>query len=237
MAQLSNVIVSKLVGKVAGMVGGGDKDKMYTVLLVCIVLIMITFIMAFNAHKDAAEKRGEKPKSMGEFLGLTKSTFCDNPGAIAVAMASNIVFGFVDNAGLFFGMDALDPVFEKLKGGNHGLINAGYGNTFSDAIGAFLGTFIGSYIADKSGIYDGPLWAQAIGIVIGCILGVYIPAGMTGAFKDAEFMEENDISYDDLKEAKKVHPTTYKDVLLNAKNRGLVTNDLDPPNTFLKIQK
>lgn len=195
MARLSNVIMSKLTRHVAtsllggGEEGGADSSKMYTVILVCVVLIMITFIMAYNAHKSRAEKEKKPVKTMAEYLGLTKSTFCGNPMGIAVGMASNIVFGFVDNAGLFFGMDALDPVFSKLPGGNHPLINSGYGNTFSDGIGAFLGTFIGNYIQDKSGIDDTPLWSQAIGIVIGCLIGVAVPAKMTGAFVTAEAMK------------------------------------------------
>ena len=88
-----------------------------------------------------------------------------------VGMASGLVFGFIDNAGLFFGMDKLDK-FLPGSPGSH--VKAGFGNTFSDFIGAFLGTFVGLYIQNYTGINDAPIWADAIGIVIGCIIGVLL---------------------------------------------------------------
>jgi hypothetical protein len=65
---------------------------------------------------------------------------------IVVGMGSNVIFGFIDNAGLFFGGCYLDEIFEKLPGGKDGNICAGYGNTFSDTLGMFLGTFFGSIL-------------------------------------------------------------------------------------------
>ena len=49
---------------------------------------------------------------------------------------------------------------------------AGYGNTFRDMFGSFLG----NGIANVTNIHEGPMWAEIIGIVIGCLLGMYIPA-------------------------------------------------------------
>lgn len=71
--------------------------------------------------------------------GLTVGTFF-------VGMFANIVFGFIDNAGLFFGGCYLDEIFEKLPGGYDANVTAGYGNTFSDFLGSFLGTFCGLMI-------------------------------------------------------------------------------------------
>ena len=85
-------------------------------------------------------------------------------------MFSNIIFGFIDNAGLFFGMDALDPY---LPGGE--LTKAGYGNTFSDALGVSLGTFIGFMVEKASDIKETSLIGDIIGIVLGCLLGVMLP--------------------------------------------------------------
>ena len=90
-------------------------------------------------------------------------------------MVSNVVFGFIDNAGLFFGMDALDPFFPKGK-----LTKAGLGNTFSDALGSFLGTFSCSIIGNTTGIKDTPLWSEVVGIIVGCLLGLYIPKAIIG---------------------------------------------------------
>lgn len=90
-------------------------------------------------------------------------------------MFSNIVFGFIDNAGLFFGGCYLDEIFEKLPGGYDANVTAGYGNTFSDFLGSFLGTFCGLIIQNITGINEGPIYSNSIGIVIGCLIGILIP--------------------------------------------------------------
>ena len=86
-------------------------------------------------------------------------------GTVIVGMFSNIIFGFIDNAGLFFGGCYLDELFSKLPGSDDAnvvagfffffffyfIILLGYGNTYSDFLGAFLGTFCGLIISDATG--------------------------------------------------------------------------------------
>jgi len=103
---------------------------------------------------------------------------------IIAGMAFGIIFGFIDNAGLFFGMDALDPYVKKWFGTDE-KVAAGIGNTFSDVIGAFAGSFAGSIVQNplKSNLpdcYESPLWAEAIGIFIGCVLGIVGPKAIVG---------------------------------------------------------
>lgn len=95
--------------------------------------------------------------------------------SIVTGMVANIVFGIIDNGGLFFGMSALDPFLPKGE-----LTRAGLGNTFSDGLGAFLGTFSGVIIKSITKIDDTPLWSDAVGIVIGCLIGLYVPKMITG---------------------------------------------------------
>ena len=95
--------------------------------------------------------------------------------SIVTGMVANIVFGMIDNGGLFFGMSALDPFLPKGE-----LTRAGLGNTFSDGLGAFLGTFTGVIIKSVTKIDDTPLWSDAVGIVIGCLIGLYVPKMITG---------------------------------------------------------
>ena len=92
--------------------------------------------------------------------------------ALMLGMFSSMAFGFIDNAGLFFGMDVLS---KYLPGKNDELVRAGWGNTFSDGVGAFLGAFIGKIVTMSSGFQGGPVYADFVGIVIGCIMGIYIP--------------------------------------------------------------
>lgn len=46
-------------------------------------------------------------------------------GTILVGASCNLIFGFIDNAGLFFGCDLLDEIFEKLPNGDDCNVCAG----------------------------------------------------------------------------------------------------------------
>lgn len=120
-------------------------------------------------------------------------------------MMLGLVFGFMDNFGLFYGMDALgDASYElalsmtiglmhiggKLKNVNqknecqlgadaHEVAEsllAGIGNTFSDVLGVALGS--AALLISKSGLGQDPsFWPlDLLAIAIGCTLGVILPA-------------------------------------------------------------
>lgn len=128
-----------------------------------------------------------------------------------LGMITNIIFGFIDNFGLFFGMDSLDEflnfdkntknkkIFDKLmepnqNGGNitdkkkrieclydnpndlSVLKTAGWGNTFSDFLGAFVGNAVGDISLTLANVEKTPIISEILGIVIGCVIGIYIPA-------------------------------------------------------------
>ena len=102
---------------------------------------------------------------------------------ILASMAFGVIFGFIDNAGLFFGMDALDPHVQKIS--TDPKVSAGIGNTYSDVIGAFAGSFAGSIVQQSlknqlPDCFEGPLWAEATGILLGCIIGIIIPKAIAG---------------------------------------------------------
>ena len=85
-------------------------------------------------------------------------------------MSFGIVFGFIDNAGLWFGINSLE---KYIPGGI--LDKAGWGNTYSDFLGATLGTSIAIILKTFMPISNVPIWTDSIGVLIGCILGIYIP--------------------------------------------------------------
>lgn len=62
-----------------------------------------------------------------------------------------------------------------LPGADDANVFAGYGNTYSDLLGSFLGTFFGVMIADLTGVDSTPIWADAIGIITGCLMGILLP--------------------------------------------------------------
>ena len=140
-----------------------------TLLIVCFVLVIASFCMAFFTRKD-------KSTGITDYLGFTGENA--NMNSILVGLVSSTIFGLIDNGGLYFGMSSLDPIFRANKMDE--LEAAGWGNTFSDFLGAFLGTFIGIFVKNMTGIEDTPLWSETIGIVIGCVIGIYLPKYLMG---------------------------------------------------------
>jgi hypothetical protein len=145
--------------------GGDDSDvrQLIFFLAICLLLILLFGGVAFSMS-DAS--------SVLSFLGVYPFPTI---AAILTGMTANLVFGMIDNGGLFFGMSALDPFLPSGE-----LTRAGLGNTFSDGLGAFLGSFSGVIIRKLTKIEDTPLWADAVGIVVGCLLGLYVPRYITG---------------------------------------------------------
>lgn len=136
--------------------------------LVVFILVCATLTVAFGVFAYMMNTK----KSVLAFLDIRPF-----PSLISIVtgMVANIVFGIIDNGGLFFGMSALDPFLPKGE-----LTRAGLGNTMSDALGAFLGTFSGIIIKSITKIDDTPIWSDAIGIIIGCLIGLYVPKYITG---------------------------------------------------------
>ena len=145
-----------------------QRTALFKMLGACLVLIIISFCAAFFTQNPSD---GVK-QTLGEFIGFSSKYGVKQ---IIVGLVSSTVFGMVDNGGLFFGMDALDPFLW----GNE-LEKAGLGNTFSDFLGAFLGTFIGIFIENITGVSETPLYCDAVGIVIGCLAGLYGAKAITG---------------------------------------------------------
>ena len=140
-----------------------DKKKLLIFLTICLILILV---VGFIAYKASGKSNVLNFLDIRPFPSLL---------AIITGMFANIIFGIIDNGGLFFGMSALDPFLPEGE-----LTRAGLGNTFSDGLGAFLGTFSGVIIKSITKIEDTPLWSDAVGIVIGCLIGLYVPKYLTG---------------------------------------------------------
>lgn len=161
------ILMSQVAGK-------ATRVKLLTLLLISFILI---FAAGYAAYRYALSDNPEL--SFFEFINAGFS-WSDVFGptfwkVFAIGMVTNLIFGFIDNAGLFFGMDALDPY---LPGGE--LTKAGYGNTFSDTLGVFLGAFIGFMVEKYYGVKETPLMSDIVGIILGCLLGVWVPKMLTG---------------------------------------------------------
>ena len=140
-----------------------DAFKLAVFLIICLVLILVFGTVAYTMSDSS---------SVLSFLGVYPFPTLIS---IVTGMMANIVFGIIDNGGLFFGMSALDPFLPSGE-----LTRAGLGNTFSDGLGAFLGSFTSVMIKTVTKVEDTPLWADAFGIVVGCLIGLYVPRYVTG---------------------------------------------------------
>lgn len=88
-----------------------------------------------------------------------------------IGLIFGMVFGFIDNLGLWLGVDTLQ---KYMPGGL--LTKAALGNTYSDFLGVIVGTSV-STIAKESLDYDDdkePIWLNMVGIVIGCLVGMVV---------------------------------------------------------------
>jgi Na+/glutamate symporter len=127
-----------------------------------------------KASKDESDPRADPPDlGMIRFLNSGK----DHVGwkAVMAGLSYGVVFGFIDNAGLWVGMEALDPY---IPGGD--LTKAGVGNTYSDLLGATVGTFVSVIMTHVTGIKEAPMWVNTVGIFLGCIVGLVVPRWLTG---------------------------------------------------------
>lgn len=151
-----------------------ETSNIQRLLLVSSVLIIVAGITAYYARK-----RNDPDLTVQEFLGLNAQYLTTRRGLmiVLVGMIGGIVFGMIDNAGLWFGISALEPFFIKKMGIAPGSLEvAGYGNMFSDGLGAFLGTFVGIIVSEYTQIEldEAPVWVDAIGVIIGCYLGIQV---------------------------------------------------------------
>ena len=150
-----------------------QKHKNLIILLLgTIILISVSTAWAFNTVNNKKLENGEEQVSFIEFINNGKTVSLKQ---ILVGMSFGAIFGFIDNFGLWYGMDYLDPY---LPGGN--LTKAGYGNTYSDFIGSTMGTSISIILNTLYPVEEAPIWVNSLGIILGCLLGLYIPRYLSG---------------------------------------------------------
>lgn len=144
-----------------------SKNKIIILISILLILIIISIFIGYKVEKITNKKQNKKQRSLIEYIGFSSKYSLTS---IIVGMISNTVFGFIDNASLMFGMDALNKYF---PGGP--LTRAGYGNMLSSTIGCVLGEYIGNIINNLTNIRDTPLWSQSFGMLLGSFIGIYMP--------------------------------------------------------------
>lgn len=155
---------------------------------------IINFMMYFTEGTENYIKDKSKETNPTYSAKDIKSKYSSIDLSIIIpGLVFGLVFGFIDNAGLISGLEALDTPFgvisklligsppsdknslklynEKLEGTTSGL-----GNLFSDGLGVTLGAFFGNLAKTlfPSKISQ-PIWVDMVGVSLGCILGIVIP--------------------------------------------------------------
>ena len=157
----------------------------YKFILINIVLLLSLFYIAYRVRKhfisvkDAKKVYNVKPKDITMSLYLNKGSLPSLKNLL-IGLVFGIMFGFMDNLGLWIGLEELQ---KYMPGGVK--TKAAWGNTYSDFLGATLGTFIASIVMDVTGFTDDdaddtPIYITTLGIVGGCILGLMVGKLSTG---------------------------------------------------------
>ena len=146
--------------------------KVVLVIFVTLILVVGSFFLSFYIVNKDRKSKGQTPFTIKQFLNKNQKL---DVRKVLVGMSFGIVFGFIDNAGLWFGLHS----FQKYIPGGL-LTKSGWGNTYSDGLGASLGTSVAVILRTLYPVNDSPIWVDTAGIIVGCILGIYIPRLITG---------------------------------------------------------
>ena len=149
-----------------------DRASVAAVLVGSIVFIAATAAWAYHSQKCAVKKC-----SFAALLNRNASA-----KSIAMGIATGMVFGLMDATLLYMGMNAFEGVFRALPGGDEELVRAGYGNAYSNGVSAFSSAFSGVALSAMTGVGEGdsPLWANALGVVAGGLIGIAVPRQLVG---------------------------------------------------------
>ena len=110
------------------------------VVLITITLILVigSFLISFYVVNRDRVKKNEEKYTFVQFLNKNQKL---DIKTVSIGMSFGIVFGFIDNAGLWFGLQS----FQKYIPGGL-LTKSGWGNTVhSDGLGASFRYFSSSY--------------------------------------------------------------------------------------------
>ena len=133
-------------------------------IIINIIVILTLSVVAYQTQRKKHPKKTYKDFIVGKKL---------SPKKLLIGLSFGIIFGFLDNVGLIIGIEKLTKKLNLDEIGQSAI-----GNTYSDFIGATVGTFISlilKHTFDVEEDPDEPFWLDTMGIVIGCLLGYYIP--------------------------------------------------------------
>jgi hypothetical protein len=143
-------------------------------IVINLVLFFSMFYLSYQINVYTRKKNNKPPFNVMEFVNKGRIPPLKD---IMVGLVFGLIFGFLDNFGLWMGLDVLH---KYLPGGL--LTKSALGNTYSDLLGVTMGSFISIMAKD---IFDfdednSPIWLNTLGIVSGCLLGLTTGRLLTG---------------------------------------------------------
>lgn len=138
--------------------------ELYKFAFYNILFLVIMFIIFYIINKNIV---GDDLNLL-LFVNRSKKLNYKN---ISIGLIFGVVFGIIDNVGLWLGISSFQKHIKT-----DAKTQAAIGNTYSDFIGAILGSLI-SITAKNALSYDDdkePIWVTTIGIFIGTIIGLFI---------------------------------------------------------------
>jgi len=149
-----------------------ERKRIKRLIIFSVALILVSSVVAYIIENREHKKKKGTDENLPFWHFINGQAQLPSWKTILVGLTFGIVFGFLDNFFIYVGIDSLEPILPKDT-----VLKAGLGNLYSDAIGAIVGTYIANIVQKWTGIDDDeiPIWTNTIGIIIGCLIGIYIP--------------------------------------------------------------
>lgn len=150
-----------------------EEDKNKKIILSTLFLSCFTFL-TFGISWVLMAMYDKNPDN------VTLSRFFDAkfsiPNNILVGLSQGLIFGFIDNFGMYLGLDSLEDILKNKYGMTNKIVRSGVGNLYSSIFGSMMGASLSKGIKESTGISQTPWWSDTFGILIGSVLGIYIPS-------------------------------------------------------------
>jgi len=164
------LVIKSLVDFITG-ISKKDKKGILTLFSISYFLVILLGFWAWSIKKSI-----NKSATISYFLNNTKHPVFSLKFLkdVIIGISYGFVFGFIDNFGLWFGIDLLEPI---MPGGN--LTKAALGNTYSNVLGALVATFLQKIIkfklsTNENNVEKTPLWCNTLGTGLGCLTAIVI---------------------------------------------------------------
>jgi hypothetical protein len=156
------------------------KFVLSNIVLFVMLMYIAFFVEKTNLSDDESKKTyGVIAQDLTLLVYLNKGTL-PTLRVASIGLIFGVIFGFMDNFGLWVGIDAMQ---RYIPGGIK--TKAAWGNTYSDVLGASVGTFIAGIAMTLTGFTDEeyaglPIYINTMGIFIGCLMGMGMGKAITG---------------------------------------------------------